>query len=384
MNGAFDISVVIPTRDRWPVLAGTLAALDSQDLAGVRAEVVVADNGSRDPAPDLGAGHPYDLVTVREAVPGAAAARNAGIAAARSDLVLFLGDDCRPAVPGLVRGHVDAHAGGDRLLAIVGGIEWDPAVGVTPLMRWLTETGKLIDMGRLERGEEPGWQAFYTGNLSLRRGALLDVAGFDERFRGYGWEDADLGLRLADAGVRLEHRASLGVLHHHAYGLSDSLRRMEAMGRGANLLERLHDHRRPLPGPAKGRGRAALARAVAPLALRGVLGRRASHLSAYARGHAAAPIDDDPGLRGYGRFAPPGGPRPPVSVVVPFLGSAAEGEELACALEALERRPGDELIVVDNSPAPAFPGAAVRATAQRSSYFARNAGADRARGEWLL
>ncbi|MEA2479494.1 MAG: hypothetical protein QOJ07_1416, partial [Thermoleophilaceae bacterium] len=183
---------------------------------------------------------------------------------------------------------------------------------------------------------------------------------------------------------RLEHRASLGVLHHHAYGLSDSLRRMEAMGRGANLLERLHDHRRPLPGPAKGRGRAVLARAAAPLALRGVLGRRASHLSAYARGHAAPPIDDDPGLRGYGRFGPPGGPRPPVSVVVPFLGSAAEGEELARALEALERRPGDELIVVDNSPAPAFPGAAVRATAQRSSYFARNAGADRARGEWLL
>jgi cellulose synthase/poly-beta-1,6-N-acetylglucosamine synthase-like glycosyltransferase len=88
-------------------------------------------------------------------------------------------------------------------------------------------------------------------------------------------------------------------------------------------------------------------------------------------------------------------PRPQVSVVVPFRGDERAARRLAENLEALEIGAGDELIVADNSEH----GAArhvlhprggsqthdvVLATAERSSYHARNAGALRAAGEWLL
>ncbi|MGH2952050.1 MAG: glycosyltransferase, partial [Solirubrobacterales bacterium] len=82
--------------------------------------------------------------------------------------------------------------------------------------------------------------------------------------------------------------------------------------------------------------------------------------------------------------------RPRVSVVVPFRGSEPDAGSLRRALARLDLELGDELIVADNSDesvaGPQLAGTArvVRATSQRSSYHARNAGARRARGDWLL
>src|SRR5687767_4313771 len=116
-----DVTVVIPTRDRWDVLSRTLAGLERQELDDVEAQVVVVDNGSRE-RPDL-----PGVRVVGEPVPGAAAARNRGIAEARGRIVLLIGDDCIPADTGLVRGHVESHADGVPR-AVTGRIEWDPAV----------------------------------------------------------------------------------------------------------------------------------------------------------------------------------------------------------------------------------------------------------------
>ncbi|HEX8053093.1 MAG TPA: glycosyltransferase, partial [Thermoleophilaceae bacterium] len=372
-----DVTVVIPTRDRWDVLTRTLAALRRQELGGVEAEVVVVDNGSRTPAPEL----PGARVVV-ERTPGAAAARNRGIAEARGRIVLFVGDDCLPADEHLVRGHVEAHAGAEPR-AVTGRIEWDPAIERTAVMDWLERSGHMVDMERLRR-EPAGPETFYTGNVSVPRQALLEAAGFDQRFSGYGFEDLELALRLADRGVHFEHRPDLGVLHSHRYALEHSLARMEAVGRGGRLLHTIHDHRRPLPGPPAGRARLASGRLLSVLP---PVWLRAAHLAAFARGYRAAPLDDHPSARGYGavpRFSDE--PRPAVSVVVPFLGSRGEGETLLAALGELRLgREGDEVVVVDNGGTlPDGAPGVVRALAERSSYYARNAGADGARNDWLL
>ena len=82
--------------------------------------------------------------------------------------------------------------------------------------------------------------------------------------------------------------------------------------------------------------------------------------------------------------------RPPVSVVVPFLGDEAQGRELVERLIELERRPGDELIVADNCPRPVVrPGAhrelrVIAVSDRRSAAHARNAAAATAAGDWLL
>lgn len=82
--------------------------------------------------------------------------------------------------------------------------------------------------------------------------------------------------------------------------------------------------------------------------------------------------------------------RPAVSVVVPFHGDEVCAARMRSALPRLEVGVGDELIVADNTAAgvagPALSGLAtvVRATAEKSSYHARNRGAEAASNEWLL
>ena len=103
--------------------------------------------------------------------------------------------------------------------------------------------------------------------------------------------------------------------------------------------------------------------------------------------------------------------RPAVDVVVPFRGSGAELEELRVRLGRLSLRPGDTLVVVDNTPGRdppggatggqggssgdggegpgagrgAGPGAVTMWAGERPTPgFARNRGAERGAGEWLV
>jgi GT2 family glycosyltransferase len=82
--------------------------------------------------------------------------------------------------------------------------------------------------------------------------------------------------------------------------------------------------------------------------------------------------------------------RPAVSVVVPLYGDRDYARRCREALERLELTPVDELIVADNTPEGVAAGeldgvaTVVAAAGQRSSYFARNAGAAEAGAEWLL
>jgi len=89
-----EISVVIPTHNRWPLLStGALPSALAQH--GVRHEVIVIDDGSGDETvARLGDLHETRLRVICHEHPlGVAVARNAGVAAARGEWVAFLDDD---------------------------------------------------------------------------------------------------------------------------------------------------------------------------------------------------------------------------------------------------------------------------------------------------
>ena len=76
-----------------------------------------------------------------------------------------------------------------------------------------------------------------------------------------------------------------------------------------------------------------------------------------------------------------------MDVVVPFRGGPAELEELRTRLEALRLRPGDSLVVVDNTPGHGpLDGTVpvIHAADRQSPGFARNRGAARGSAEWLV
>src|SRR5690242_1107122 len=91
------VSFVIPTYNRAAVLVDCLLALDRQRAAGISFDIIVVDDGSRDATVDaverLRPRLSSPVQVLRQENQGPAAARNRGVAAARADLIVFLGDD---------------------------------------------------------------------------------------------------------------------------------------------------------------------------------------------------------------------------------------------------------------------------------------------------
>lgn len=135
---AVDLSVVICTRDRDRILAGGLAAVAAAEKpAGLSLEVVVIDNGSSDPTPDVIAGF-ADRLPIRrvpEPKPGVAHARNRGIDEARGRFILWFDDDARVVPDTICRyaAMIEAHPAS----AVFGGTIRPLLEAPTP--RWITE-----------------------------------------------------------------------------------------------------------------------------------------------------------------------------------------------------------------------------------------------------
>ncbi|MEZ5320115.1 MAG: glycosyltransferase [Vicinamibacterales bacterium] len=89
------VSVIIPVFNDARRLRGCLDALEQQTYPADRYEVVVVDNGSTDRPESVVAAHAH-AVCVREPRPGSYAARNAGLARAKGEVLAFTDADARP------------------------------------------------------------------------------------------------------------------------------------------------------------------------------------------------------------------------------------------------------------------------------------------------
>ena len=190
-----EATVIIATRDRADFLRDCLACLARQSAAG-RFEVIVVDNGSIDATSTVvaAATAPPDRLVrglvVAEANRGKA--RNAGIAAAGGDIIIFCDDDTLPP-EGFVEAHLSAHAApaGERAGANAGRVVTGPIINVSD--------GRSLPAP----GPKNFSRAFFcTCNVSAPSRSLEAIGGFDERYDLYGWEDTDVGVRLRAAGLR--------------------------------------------------------------------------------------------------------------------------------------------------------------------------------------
>jgi len=188
------VSVVIPTRSRWPLLStcalrGALAQVD------VDHEVIVVDDGSEDETPARLAERvsiePRLRVLRHDRSRGVAQARNAGIAAARGEWIAFLDDDDLWS-PRKLRAQIDAAE------ATGGSFVYGSAA-------WLDEHRAFI---HCPAPPEPDgletqllrWNVIWGGcsNVIARAGLVRELGGFDEQL--FQLADWDLWIRLALGG----------------------------------------------------------------------------------------------------------------------------------------------------------------------------------------
>ena len=220
------VSVVIPTYNRRDELRQTLQTLTEQEFPAEEFEVIVADDGSSDDSAEVVASFdgPLRMKYVFQEDLGfrTGAARNAGARLATAPVLAFL--DCGTlAGPGFVGGHLAEHAQPGRR-AVIGYCygynafreeKWVPhslgTASLTEVVRLNADEPLFHDIRHLifERvGSDlmklaVPWSNFYTMNCSVRAADFWAVGGFDEIFRSWGVEDAELGYRLYRDGVAI-------------------------------------------------------------------------------------------------------------------------------------------------------------------------------------
>ena len=182
---------------------------------------------------------PWPVQTMPAAHAGAAAARNRALAAADSDLIFFLGADIilRPGALALHLNFHTAHPAAND--AALGMVRWDPRCHPSPLMEWMTHGGPQNNFDALlAQTHAPAEHYFYASHLSLKR-SQFKSAHFATDFEFYGWEDLELGRRLAgELKLHVLHRA-IG-LHHHTYPPAAIYRRQRLIGQGLTTYQRRH------------------------------------------------------------------------------------------------------------------------------------------------
>ena len=194
---ALSLSIVMPVLNETVVIEGALEALTTLRRRG--AEVIVADGGSTDASVELAAPLADRIVHTS---PGRARQMNAGAAAARGDVLLFLHADTR----------LPAHADQLVLEAIAAGSVWgrfDVSIAGRP--RMLRVVAAFMNARSRWSGVATGDQGMFVHRPAFERlggfadQPLMEDVELSSRLRRIG-RPTCLRARVITSGRRWEHR----------------------------------------------------------------------------------------------------------------------------------------------------------------------------------
>ena len=240
------ISVIIPTYNRIEKLLKVLRSLETQDLDRTLFEVIVVDDGSTDSTEsDLRRfmrGTPLNMKYFKQANKKQGAARNLGLRHAEMPIIAFIGDDIVPK-PDFLGEHLRFHQKSNRdgKIGLIGYTKWPENIRTTPFMKYIGEYGYQFGYSLINGNGPLPFNFFYTSNISVPK-ALLDELEyvFEEDFDTYGWEDAELGYRLENRGMRLFYNPSAIAYHDHPVDIPAFCKRQLNVGKASRIFLKKH------------------------------------------------------------------------------------------------------------------------------------------------
>lgn len=219
------VSVIIASYARLEDLRRCVADLGAQQGTAPFEVILVLQGYAKTEVDDLSgllSHHVQRLVLSFHEPLGVFGARNTGLRHASGDVLAFIDDDCRvPAtwVSTLASLYTDAQVGG------VGGFVNHPGRGkgvrrlfyalwgINP-RRYKIDWGGFHSMPQFDPPNitvEADWLS--GGNMSFRRSAIMQVGSFEAIYGVYGFDDADISLRVRRAGWKLLVSSRLTVDH---------------------------------------------------------------------------------------------------------------------------------------------------------------------------
>ncbi|MCD6734760.1 MAG: glycosyltransferase family 2 protein [Burkholderiaceae bacterium] len=233
------VSVVVSTCNRAEALRMLFDALDRQTANGrIAWELVVVDNRSTDDTSrvieDLARRARFPVKALFEPRQGKSHGLNAGIAAARGELIAFTDDDGVPAPDWLERllAHFEAHTDAG---CVGGRVELYDAADAPITIRPSREPC-MVDASTFAAFDIP----VIGCNMAIRATLLEQLGPYDVCIgpggRAGTAEDVDMLYRLVATGHRIHYDPEIVVLHNHGRRSAEELARVRTsylVGRGA-------------------------------------------------------------------------------------------------------------------------------------------------------
>lgn len=201
------ISIVIPAYNNPADVDALLSSLMAHCRQRDRYEVIVVDDGSRDNAiSSVCAPHTFVRYVRLSENRGAASARNAGVALAQYDLVMFLDSDMVVLTDVI-----------DIAVRMFQDPQMQAAIGAV--------SEKSMNPGRFKKfwalvkafsHPGAGYSSTFWPTIGVIRTAIFrEVGGFNEQFRGASVEEYEFSMRLEACGYRVHCNPMLSVGTHY-------------------------------------------------------------------------------------------------------------------------------------------------------------------------
>lgn len=230
------VSVVIPVYNDAKNLERCLRSL--YDHSRISFETVVVDDGSEDNPADIARKFPCQLLRF-ETNRGQAYARNRGVEASHSRLILFTDADCivmKDWVRCFSDKFVELHGHFPQIAAVAGRLDSSGS--------YVSKAYAYTSYAYAQAGR-PGFSDYLnTACAAVRKDAFLSVGGFSEDMRVN--EDPDLALKLVEAGHKVFFEPSIHIFHDHGIStVRDFLAKEKRWGRqSASALDLRHSKKR--------------------------------------------------------------------------------------------------------------------------------------------
>ena len=218
-----DASVIIPSYNHAGYISGVLSSLENQET-DYTYEVIVVDSGDDETGQIVTEDFPWVryIKLPRRAFPGEA--RNAGVEAAASDVILFTDTDCT-----VCSRWIDLYVSDQKKgkTAIAGPVKNGTPFNPIGTLDYLLE---FYDSMHHRQGIKEG--PVGTVNVSFHKSIFLTYGPLDDYIKG---SDSRFSRKILAGGTKIHYNPSALVWHFNRTSLKKVLRNQFLLGKGAAL-----------------------------------------------------------------------------------------------------------------------------------------------------